>query len=369
MLARLYVFAVFVAAAVLLTYVAAQDKVVQPEPAKQPTVEQLIARLGDKDFQTREAAHRALLERPEALPALRKALSSDDAEIRRAAATLLEELGARGRQGQVKRALNFLDKGEVDTFVDLVTAMEPPLEDEIWMAMCAFVKKVAAATGGTANLPQIREFTESKPSRDCSVDKDIKRYTRYLECRLVAQELPKRVDFNKCLVVCKGKVEAQICLDNTILFSNGDFAPCPTCQHSALILDSPTRPRDRSYPFVCFIIVRGKDGAATVNIDGYQESVQQKVRELVRFFDPSQLGIETAEAKGGVLVKKVLDGKPFAAAGVKLNDVVTALDGVAVDSPESFRKLLRGKRALGVDCVIQLRRDDSTKELRLRLQD
>lgn len=56
--------------------------------AESPTVEQLIERLGSRDFKTREAAARALAERDDALPAMKKALAHPDLEIR----TRLEQL-------------------------------------------------------------------------------------------------------------------------------------------------------------------------------------------------------------------------------------------------------------------------------------
>jgi hypothetical protein len=366
MLARFYVLVFFVTAIFLLTYAAAQDKVAPSQPAKQASVEQLIDRLGSGDFETRDAARRALLERPDALPALRRALHSDDAEIRRAVAMILEEFQARDRKLQVKRALDFLDKSEVDTFVDLVTSLELPLEDEIWQAMCAYVKKVADAAGRRNLLPAIREITENKASRDCSLDKGVKQYQSFSEWRLVAQELTKREMFKKCLVVCKGDVEAEISLEHTILFTNGDFIRKSNVLWNSVVIADSTRSIDGHLS--CFVITRGKGGMVVLNsrVDVEREP---KVRALVKFFDPTQVGIEAAEGKGGVRVTKVHGGKPFAVAGVKEDDVVTAIDGTAADSPESFRRLLRAKRAKGGDFVLKLRRGDQTKDFTIHLQD
>ncbi len=365
MLGRLYVLVFVATSTVLLTYAAAQDKVAPSQPAKQPSVEQLIDRLASDNFETRDAARRALLERPEALPALRKSLHADDAEVRRAVAEIIEEFQKRDRKREVKRALDFLDKGEVDTFVDLVTSFEPPLEDEIWLAMCAYVRKVADASGRRNFLPDVREITQNKPSRDCSLDKNVNQYHRFLENRLVAQELTKRKDFNKCLVVCKGNVEARISIQHTILFTNGNFDCKSILWNSAVIADSVSS-TERPFPVACFVIARGKDGKVISDADVEQA---RKVRELVRFFEPVVVGIEVAEAKGGVIVKKVHDGKPFAVAAVKEDDLVTAIDEATVDSPESFRKLLRAKRAKGGDFVIKVRRGDQTKEFTIHLAD
>jgi hypothetical protein len=50
--------------------------------AESPTVEQLIERLGSRDFQAREAAAKALTDRYDALPAMKKALAHPDPEVR-----------------------------------------------------------------------------------------------------------------------------------------------------------------------------------------------------------------------------------------------------------------------------------------------
>src|SRR5439155_26010658 len=62
----------------------------------QPTVEQLIERLGSSDFPTREAASRGLSKlSAAALPILRKAQDHPDAEIRRRLEELIPELEGR----------------------------------------------------------------------------------------------------------------------------------------------------------------------------------------------------------------------------------------------------------------------------------
>ena len=59
---------------------------------QQPTVEQLIERLGNRDFKAREAAAKALAVRAEeALPAMRKAITHPDPEVRQRLEQLVAE--------------------------------------------------------------------------------------------------------------------------------------------------------------------------------------------------------------------------------------------------------------------------------------
>jgi membrane-associated protease RseP (regulator of RpoE activity) len=68
---------------------------------------------------------------------------------------------------------------------------------------------------------------------------------------------------------------------------------------------------------------------------------------IIRFFDERKLGVEVLPNKTGVLVKETLPGRPYAAAGLRAGDVISAIDGVAIASPESFRTTLRQRLAEG----------------------
>src|SRR5262245_2315104 len=69
--------------ALILCFVVAAGVRSDGPEAAQPTVEQLIERLGSRDFKSREAAAKALAARSEeALPAMRKAIAHPDPEVR-----------------------------------------------------------------------------------------------------------------------------------------------------------------------------------------------------------------------------------------------------------------------------------------------
>src|ERR1700748_1613820 len=73
-------------------------------------------------------------------------------------------------------------------------------------------------------------------------------------------------------------------------------------------------------------------------------------RSVYLGFSPLDVSSELREflgapADGGVLVQSVKEGGPAAKAGLKVGDVVTAVDGKAVDSAWNIGDLLDGKKA------------------------
>jgi hypothetical protein len=62
-------------------------------------------------------------------------------------------------------------------------------------------------------------------------------------------------------------------------------------------------------------------------------------------FPPVMLGLTMSPtADAGVVVDSVVPGLPAAVAGIEAGDVITAIDGQKVESPEALRKLLRTKQ-------------------------
>lgn len=67
----------------------------------------------------------------------------------------------------------------------------------------------------------------------------------------------------------------------------------------------------------------------------------------------------------GVLVASVSDGSPAAAAGIRVGDVITAVDGLAVDSTRDLSREIRHRPGDAV--AIELYRDGTAREVRATL--
>lgn len=86
---------------------------------------------------------------------------------------------------------------------------------------------------------------------------------------------------------------------------------------------------------------------------------------FIRFFDPAEVGIKVESAEGGARVKSAEKGKRFAAAGLRDDDLITAVNGKDVKDAESFRRLLRASLAVDGETVLKVRRDKQVTEVRV----
>src|SRR5207249_440315 len=89
----------------------------------------------------------------------------------------------------------------------------------------------------------------------------------------------------------------------------------------------------------------------------------------VKFFDPVQVGVTVTADADGVRVAEATEGKPFARAGLRAGDVITAVDGTAVNSTDAFRRLLRKAVALSEPIVLKVRRQEQTREIRVQAKE
>ena len=93
---------------------------------------------------------------------------------------------------------------------------------------------------------------------------------------------------------------------------------------------------------------------SAVNVVTAQESVQ-----------PPYLGLTFAEHEGGVIVTRVIPDSPAADAGIKVGDVITAVDDDGITF-ESFADVI-GSHAIGDSLSFALLRDEETVQLEVVL--
>jgi PDZ domain len=359
--------------------------------ADAPTVKELIHRLGSDDFEEREKATKLLLEREEALPELRKAMHSDDAEVRRRASEIIDGIEQRQAKRGLARAASLAKAGKPDQAVERLVRwgkwdkegasleslsdlardllerekkqfgkvqiknpdgkgnVANPLED--FAAFSKLVKTEGSYRTDHSRLPIVYEgkrwpcfvtrgagvtakvksmiFSLIASSGDISVRADGIVKTLFVACGSVTLEDGEHT--NKSVIICDGDV--IITCDNVhdcLIIAGGDVTLPDTVIESAV--------------FAGGSIKQSKRG----------ELVRSVIREnekhplgLIRFFDPAEAGIEVAADKGAVQVKAAAKGKPFAEAGLCAGDLVTQINGARTPSPEEFRKRLRAALADG----------------------
>jgi C-terminal processing protease CtpA/Prc len=90
------------------------------------------------------------------------------------------------------------------------------------------------------------------------------------------------------------------------------------------------------------------------------EYVSQEAEETKPY---TCLGVVSQTAEEGVVLNRVVDGTGAWRAGLLVNDVIVALDGVSIPSHEMLKKVVVAKSP-GDPVIITLKRDDSTMEVR-----
>jgi S1-C subfamily serine protease len=90
---------------------------------------------------------------------------------------------------------------------------------------------------------------------------------------------------------------------------------------------------------------------------------------LLKLFDVRQAGIEVGPSGAGVEVRKVVAGSPFARAGFRVGDRVTAADGQKFSSPGQFRRAVRRGTMANEDVVFTVRQAGRTLDLAVALTD
>jgi hypothetical protein len=353
------------------------------------TVNELIRRLGSEDFQEREKATKLLLERPEALPELRKALDSDDPEVRRRASDLVDRIGQRQAKRGLTKASSLARVGKVDQAIERVVRWaesDPegmslePLRD-----IAAKLLDEEKRQFGKVRMSNVGK-DDPNPLRDFATFKKVGNY-RMLHSRLsIVQEkdgvflirgagVTAKKGLCDSFVVSTGDILVtggpRDGLAKTLLFAcgsvildvqGGDHSLVVVCDGDVTIQDG----LGGRFLYGCLIIAGGnvflpKDVHDTTIIAGgtvkrpkgdriLNTAIRENERNalgLIRFFDPAEAGIEVDADKDAVKVKAAHKGKPFAEAGLRPGDLVTQINGTKTPSLAEFRKRLRAALAEG----------------------
>jgi hypothetical protein len=371
---------------------------VSPCAAKEPAVEQeidaLIAQLGSDRFEVREAVTRRLAERDDAIPALRRALKSPDAEVVRRAGKILDALTRREEKRALAAFADLAKGGAVDRAVEKFVRRDR-WEDEAagWQVLADLEDKLAdleRKAYGKSEWPhgdRRRKFNPSNLTRLADAaglpSPGTGRGAPHLwemHAVLRAEEIQKGL-LNDFLIALSGGAAIPSELFNSSIFACGSITSSGVSD-SLFVCDGDitlTGSIRRS-----LVIARG-----TISCEGRVDSsrliscgevrlkypkivtdskiVEKESKPLgfVKFFDTADVGITVETAEVGARVKSAEKGKPFAASGVRANDLITEVNGQAVKDAESFRRLLRAGLAVDGETVLKVRRDKQVSEVRV----
>jgi hypothetical protein len=362
----------------------------EPAPPA-PDTARLVRDLGSTDYKAREAATRRLLEWETLPPALRAALKSGDAEVARRARRIIRVITQREENAAFGKLTEFARRGEIDRLAELLVR-RPKWgdEDACWQALVELnaklfdlESKVYRRTSFTSRPrlgdgapPQVRtKLRRRVAARRASIDlshMDVRAEhivvkttdlsylvsTRSTQAQSIFESMlvgggTLDVWYSKCLViVCDGDVKCSNA-NRSLIIARGDV------QFSGSVIN-------------CHVIAGGS--VRFLPAPEYQQRRDNQVTEqepnplgFIKWFDPASVGVTVEAAPGGVRVKAA--AKSFAAAGLRAGDLLTALDGEAVKSPDDFRLLLRAKLADGGKMALAVRRAGQDLKITVRCKD
>jgi hypothetical protein len=380
-----------------------------PPPREVVDVAALVKQLGSENFAEREAATRRLstLDVGEVPPELLAALESESPEIRERAAKAVKALRAhiasapeRNAIARLPRGERFARRGQIDLYVASTAASDYKPDDPcLWEPALqvgrAAIKK-ADMTGD--RLPQgcpglledIAEYKKAHKPLFTRVDEPYTKQQWRIPEAIQAPAIVGGQGFNRHVVAVRGPIQTGGSQMSLIL-ATGDIDSRDNISCSVVICDGDVRVG--ANVFKSLIVARGSisikgttssntliaGGTVTVGkprapAGGGFEMLERDIVEehatkalgYITFFELSAVGVEVKVAEKAVTVAKVAEGKAFAAAGVKVGDVVAEVNGKKPDSAESLRRLLRDALALG-DATLTLKRGDKTATVKVSL--
>lgn len=367
--------------------------------AEEPEMEKLVRDLGSKDFRVRQSAMRRLTEL-EAVDALRQALKSDDPEIARLADRALKDLERSGWPRFVQKLKQESADGKASLAIDRFVRWNGPADDVAsWQLMIDFAWDVAnratekhpALVDGWLSRSKVLPIQTTKQVSSDRGQKELfirahqpvtisDRFSGFVRAAGIKIERPgftHRSVFmssdgmesdsslhqsiilvagparirGAChtILICDGDIEDAFVISGSVVIANGSVK-CRSAGNSVIVAAGTiTSKYKRDDPL----------NAQTIWIEN-----EPNPFGFIEWFSTAEVGLEVAAAKGSVKVAKLHDGKLPFKAGLKVGDIITAVDGTKVDSPDSFRRgLLRG--VVNERCTLTVKRGDMSLDILL----
>lgn len=338
------------------------------DKAKYKSIDQLIKDLANNRFRVREAAERELLNRAEAIPELRRAAKSGDREIARRARAILASFSRREAQRALLTLQTLGKKGEVDQVVEHFLVREDwgAASDEAW----------EVATNIAGKLLQLEKKTSQPIGMELADDIPFGSFYKYkaaIHPHVVAtrhariqktgnyvirsEDASVKVPISHSIIVASGKVRLTSPTTTSLILA-GEAVEADFIGNSIVVCDGPIKAKVLSKSIVitrtwvtcdrgisdCLVVA--PLGVEFLQGGGVGNSTIRKESNplgFVTFFDPA---FQFKPNVGGVRISAALDDKRFAGAErLWPNDIVTHVDGIPIQSPDHFRRILRRKLA------------------------
>jgi hypothetical protein len=387
----------FVAIGFWVCATSAADREKTPPSAKQrrDEIRKLIEQLNAEAFKDRETAMRRLMERDDALAALKEAAKSDNAEVRRRAEKAIEAINKRLGKRAIQRAVAKLKKGQTDQFVEQVFAWREYMDEEGWKGALEHAQAIADKAGKLNGghkykaLPRI-ELAKLKFSHTD--------HLKMPECHQIQRQgvITEDANLSEGLVrddflICRGAVKVSDNLGWSVIFLNGDLNigtpnSLGTLLYCIVVCDGNVTVSSDIADCVVLatgtvsvggdvqdsVIICGGDlkvglafpGAGVKN--SFVQTHQRDPLNFIHFFDLAEQGIEVKASRQKIRVEDVATTKPFAKSGVRKGDCIEAVAGVKVNSVEELRRQLRRRMQESNAIRLDVRRENELLPIDVR---
>jgi PDZ domain len=374
-----------------------------PPPRPVLSTAELVQQLSSEDFQEREEATRRLaaLDADKPPPELIEAAKSDNPDLRGRAAKAVEAIRWRAAGRHLEHDRKFADRGAIDLFVASSAAWDVKADDSrVWESVLDISKELFKKANKFPPNQCPAAFKDLAAFRKACHPRFIKTDTLYrrgeeksetggirthYQGGILAPEVDDPWALTMNIIVARGNVRADACINSCIVFANGNVAVGTYFSGSVIVCDGDVETRDRVLS--CLIIARGNikargTVAMSTLISGGKVTVKEvatdeigkpiikenvaKPLDFVTFFELSAVGVEVKVADKAVQVSTVAKGKAFAKADVQVGDIIVEVNGKKPTDTESLRRLLRDALAVG-DATVKLQRSDKTETVKVAL--
>jgi hypothetical protein len=324
----------------------------QPEPERQratdKSVDQWIEQLASDDSDIREKAAHELVQRKDAFVPLHHACQSNDAEVRRLAADCVQKLRETLKRKALDSLKSLAKNGEVDLFIDRFVALRSDLRDEDWQTALELARDIAdrahRTTKKDVKLPDIA-FMTFPIIHPADVTADV---TPGFGCRRVATigfphgRAPGH-DIFRSFAICQDKVVMHMVIGQSVVFTIGSIVVVNDSRQAnirgSIVFSDGDVETDNIYNSV--VIASGSVKVNRTEAESVVIQNDQHPLAFVKRFTLAKAGLALKSTEEGLEVTQVIDGGPFARAGLRTGDRILAVDRENPKTVEEFRKLVR----------------------------
>ncbi|HEY2910564.1 MAG TPA: PDZ domain-containing protein [Gemmataceae bacterium] len=390
-----------------------------------PTAKELVARLSSPSATVRDDAAADLRGRVDALPWLRRAARSADADTARRAAALLIAPGAK-RQATAARAIDACIKsGQVDLFMEWHHFWQPENKDDLWSVGPRMVQRAREhwATWcpperekGLARIKLVLD-TDMPPDRNLrsydgpwaglswkgrSATWNIRTDTwlsmtsfHYLNFASVAGPTHIRGPAGPGRFFVLGPIQINdrqhsgtfaVCdrefyngcsiweglqkwhdTINSFVVCRGNFSGGRGVLSSVLLVDGDVELFDGSDKTIKDSVIRAS-GEIRIpkNVRVINSTIEPHAKNATapyKFFELADAGLSLADDEEGLVVTGVKAGTPFGVSAIAKGDIVQAIDDEPPGDSEQFRKLVRRALVRQGDCLLTVARGNKVLDL------